>query len=312
MNDYAGPGYLARLASRATRPATGLRPRTAGMFEGASHASADTFGDAVGRWTPAQQAAHTVASDADGREPGHRPSVEPQVEATPTAAGADISADSSAELTTKARDGATDGSTDGAWTSAVPPERRRLWAASTSVADAHDTGVAAHDVTEAHQATLPIPNGKNVFQQISTQTMSGGAGGSAPLEVASHDARPGSADRVPDRSDPGLGSPSPSSSPPDLPSWEISEPALPSPRPIGEPARRQAPLPAPDPPGLPRLHPSMPEPDATPAGVTVTIGRIEVLPPAPDKPPRKPPRQRARPATAPLLGDYLRQRRDGR
>ncbi len=83
-------------------------------------------------------------------------------------------------------------------------------------------------------------------------------------------------------------------------------PRLPPPCPTA-PRPTAAPL---DPKTLPRLHPRPTVDPPTPApAVTVTIGRIEVLPPAPPKPP--PPRAKPRAvATAPTLGDYLRERNE--
>lgn len=71
---------------------------------------------------------------------------------------------------------------------------------------------------------------------------------------------------------------------------------------------------APDPPAQVRTEPRLYPPSAAAADhaadppVTVTIGRIEVVTPPPDKPVpvRRPP---AKPATAPKLADYLRERR---
>ncbi|MDQ5839767.1 MAG: hypothetical protein M3537_01140, partial [Chloroflexota bacterium] len=63
-----------------------------------------------------------------------------------------------------------------------------------------------------------------------------------------------------------------------------------------------------DPPSLPRLHAvRTAEPAAASPEITVTIGRIEVLTPAPDAPAPRPARP-GRGATAPDLSEYLRDR----
>ncbi len=56
---------------------------------------------------------------------------------------------------------------------------------------------------------------------------------------------------------------------------------------------------------VPRLHPQPTKPLQAPPDVTVTIGRIEVVPP-PAPQPVRPRRRPAKPSTAPTLADYLR------
>lgn len=270
-------GHLTRLALRATRSATaasgGLRPRTLSLFE--RQPSATGFPDEYAvRTPPFPRSTRQAAPDASP-DPGVPPGAQPVPFAEPGA-------------------------------SAVTPVLSPLSiahalpsadSAGFPVADrAPSPGAAAADSRKAEPAapaSRPEPMGRSERTE--------------PAERATT-APPADPPHAPA----GRPHPPPTTPPPSRPEAPRADEPAPAPA-VGrvDPARTAvapaSPAPPPQPTPLPRLTPA-PREEPAKQGVTVNIGRIEVVQPPKAEPRPAAPRPRAKQGGAPKLADYLRER----
>lgn len=271
-------GHLARLALRATQPATGLRPRPLALYE--QRASFPEITDRHGE--PQQnRAARPGLADRPTAERVENPGA-PGRTAAP--ASSEVTQDPLSVLSRTILDGF-----------AGPPAQSVAVAGSPTAISTPRSTAPADPLDPATAAELVEPRGAALLTRT-TDTQRPPA------------ATPAGPDQSPVDSPVGTGPPAAAS-----PSARIDQPpaavpgvtaALDVP---GLPTLSQGP-PPPDAAGLPRLHLVRPtEPPPPRPEVTVTIGRIEVLPPAPAKP-SSPPAGPRKASTAPKLADYLRDR----
>ena len=288
-------GHLARLALRATSPTTGLRPRPPGLFEQRPDAMSheeERIPPDDGRPGPAPP---DLASE--GRPEHARPPSESPAAALPEDTSGWVEPRATGE---SVRRGAAPVRLHAETDRPVAAEAPTLRVSSRRAPSAAPGGPSPAPVTSAKLQRAVAAHDQTSMAEPEPQQLA------PPLAPDSIDSRDSRIDRDRDR-DRDLGA-DPSVR---LPGHLPTSPAATAPAtPIGR--TEWPPSPAPSTPmvvPLPRLQPpAEPAPDAG-SGITVTIGRIEVLPPAAAPTPAPPPRATTRRTTgAPDLADYLRSR----
>ena len=288
-------GYFARLAARSTQPTTGLRPRRLSLYEqppsSALNASRPEPGSAI--LAPPRRSAPPAPADRarETPEPADAPTARAAAAAAPSALAPPTNRD-------------------------VPPAGPTVDQPSIEPGVPQDpTGLHADEPSpQAPRPEPPRPHSPLTPRRLPETALAG--------ERRNGDGdRTGAEAKAPART-PAVTSPADSVAVPALSHVSTTEDMRPtSAEAAAHPASRDgepdavvqlrpADVPQPpDPPRLPQLHPRVRlEPPGTPAPqVTVTIGRIEVLPPAPPPRPSEP-APPARAPTAPALADYLRER----